>query len=72
MADTGTGDDHRRYQVFLSSTYTDLQEERQAVTRAILRMNRCIPAGMELFTASNQPPWDVITSALSGTDYLVS
>lgn len=70
MTNTSTAD-HRRYQVFLSSTYTDLQEERQAITRAILRMNRCIPAGMELFTASNQPPWDVITSALTGTDYLI-
>ena len=63
--------DHRRYQVFLSSTFSDLQEERQAVTQAILRMNRCIPAGMELFTASSQPPWGVIVDALGGTDYLI-
>lgn len=60
-----------RYQVFLSSTYADLKDERQAVTQALLRMNKCIPAGMELFTASSQPPWDVITRALEGTDYLV-
>jgi hypothetical protein len=61
----------RRIQVFLSSTYADLKNERQAVTQALLRMNMCIPAGMELFTASNQPPWDVITRAPEGTDYLV-
>ncbi len=61
---------HPRYQVFVSSTYTDLIEERQQVTTQLLRQ-RCIPAGMELFTASGLPPWDVIKSAIDTTDYMI-
>lgn len=61
----------KRYQIFISSTYNDLVAEREAVTQAVLRTGRCIPAGMELFSASNQPPWDVIRQALDGTDYLI-
>jgi len=62
---------HRRFQVFLSSTFVDLQQERVAVTQELLQMGRCIPAGMELFGASSLPPWDVITRVLDVTDYLV-
>jgi hypothetical protein len=40
----------RKYQVFISSTYLDLIEERQAVVEAILETDN-IPAGMELFKA---------------------
>ncbi len=58
------------FQVFVSSTYTDLIEERQQVTEQLLR-SRCIPSGMELFTASGRPPWDVIKAALDTTDYMV-
>lgn len=60
----------KRYQVFVSSTYTDLIEERRQVTEQLLRL-RCIPSGMELFTASGQPPWNVIEAALETTDYMV-
>lgn len=40
--------DEKRYQVFVSSTSKDLQEERQAAINALLK-NYCIPAGMEFF-----------------------
>lgn len=60
----------KRFQVFVSSTYTDLVEERQQVSEQLLR-SRCIPSGMELFTASGRPPWQVITSALETTDYMI-
>lgn len=60
----------KRYQVFVSSTYKDLVAERQQVTEQLLRI-RCIPSGMELFTASGLPPWDVIASALDTTDYMI-
>jgi hypothetical protein len=40
-----------RFQVFVSSTYEDLREERQQATQAILEMSH-MPAGMELFPAS--------------------
>lgn len=38
----------KRFQVFVSSTYEDLQEERREVMQALLELD-CIPAGMELF-----------------------
>jgi hypothetical protein len=44
----------KRYQVFVSSTFTDLIDERSAVMQALLEQNG-IPAGMELFPASNEP-----------------
>ena len=40
----------KKLQVFVSSTYTDLQDERQAAVEGILGSNN-IPAGMELFKA---------------------
>jgi hypothetical protein len=61
----------KRYQVFLSSTFKDLQEERVAVTQALLKTQRCIPAGMENFPSSGRPPWAVITSQLDVSDYVV-
>lgn len=41
---------NKKLQVFVSSTYTDLIEERQAAVQAILDAGH-IPAGMELFNA---------------------
>lgn len=43
---------NKKLQVFVSSTYDDLQEERQAAVQAILDAGH-IPAGMELFKAGN-------------------
>src|SRR5664280_68239 len=40
-------------------------------TQALLRMQRCILAGMEFFPASSRPPWDVIRPNLDVTDYMV-
>ena len=44
---------NKKYQIFISSTYTDLIEERQAAVEAILKAGH-IPAGMELFKAGNE------------------
>ncbi|MBF0460691.1 MAG: DUF4062 domain-containing protein [Magnetococcales bacterium] len=41
----------KRYQVFVSSTYTGLIRERQEVMRVLLESD-CIPSGMELFRAA--------------------
>ncbi|MFZ1921683.1 MAG: DUF4062 domain-containing protein, partial [Xanthobacteraceae bacterium] len=43
----------RKLQVFISSTYSDLKDERQAAVEAILKAGH-IPAGMELFTAGDK------------------
>src|SRR4051794_40336158 len=61
----------RKYQVFVSSTFNDLKAERQVLSQALLKAGDFIPAGMELFTASSTPPWDVIRRALEDSDYLV-
>jgi len=60
----------KRFQIFLSSTFIDLEDERLAVTQAILNL-RGIPAGMEMFQASTLPPWGVITPIIDTTDYFV-
>jgi hypothetical protein len=58
----------QRHQVFISSTYTDLIEERKAVTEVLLRM-RCLPAGMEMFPASNEEQLQMIKRVIDDCDY---
>lgn len=60
----------KKYQVFISSTYTDLKEERAAVTQVLLEMN-CIPVGMEQFPASNMKQMDYIKKMLDDCDYYI-
>ena len=57
-----------KYQVFVSSTYDDLIDERKEITQAILEAD-CIPAGMELFPASNKPQWEFIKSVIDESDF---
>ncbi|WP_309086409.1 DUF4062 domain-containing protein [Chelativorans sp.] len=59
-----------RYQVFVSSTFTDLVEERAEVIQAIWELD-CIPTGMEAFVASNESQWDVIKRVIDECDYYV-
>jgi hypothetical protein len=58
----------KRYQVFISSTYTDLKVERQEVMQALLEMD-CVPAGMELFPSTNENQWAVIENVIDDSDY---
>jgi hypothetical protein len=58
----------KRYQVFVSSTFTDLTDERRAVMQALLELN-CIPAGMELFPASTDDQWTLIQRVVDDCDY---
>lgn len=60
----------KKYQVFISSTYTDLIEERKKV-QEILLMADCIPAGMEAFVAANDEQFDVIKKVIDLCDYYV-
>ena len=60
----------KKYQVFVSSTYEDLQEERKKVMEALLQMN-CFPVGMEYFNASDDSQWEVIKSLIRECDYYV-
>lgn len=56
------------YQVFVSSTFEDLQEERKEVMQALLELD-CMPAGMELFPASNDDQWTLIKRVIDTCDY---
>lgn len=60
----------KRYQVFVSSTYEDLQEARKEVMQALLELD-CIPAGMELFPASNDDQWTLIKRVIDDCDYYI-
>ena len=57
----------RKLQVFISSTYLDLMDERQAAVSAILKAGH-IPAGMELFTAGDRSQLDTINSWIDESD----
>ena len=58
----------KRYQVFVSSTFADLQEERQEVMQALLELD-CIPSGMELFPAADEDQWTLIKKVIDDCDY---
>jgi hypothetical protein len=57
----------KKFQVFVSSTYTDLIPERQAVVEAILMAGH-IPAGMELFAAGDKSQLEVIRRWIKDSD----
>jgi nucleoside 2-deoxyribosyltransferase len=58
----------KRFQVFVSSTYEDLREERAKVMQALLALD-CFPAGMELFPAADEDSWSLIKSVIDDCDY---
>ncbi|HBL0339309.1 TPA: DUF4062 domain-containing protein [Escherichia coli] len=60
----------KRYQVFVSSTFADLEEERQEVMQALLELD-CMPAGMELFPATNSDQWSLIKKIIDDSDYYI-
>ncbi|MGO8087247.1 DUF4062 domain-containing protein [Rhizobium leguminosarum] len=59
-----------RYQVFVSSTFVDLQSERSAVFQTLMEMD-CIPAGMELFPAMDEEQWNFIKRVIDDCDYYI-
>lgn len=58
----------KKFQVFLSSTYRDLVEERRLAIEEILKAD-CIPVGMELFPASHDDPLQYIRKIIDESDY---
>lgn len=60
----------KKYQVFVSSTYEDLKDERKAVMQALLELG-CIPSGMEWFPASDADQWSIIRRQIDESDYYV-
>ena len=58
---------NKKLQVFVSSTFNDLIEERQAAVEAILSAGH-IPAGMELFAAGDETQMEVIRRWINESD----
>ncbi|WP_419955960.1 DUF4062 domain-containing protein [Neobacillus niacini] len=57
----------KKLQVFISSTFTDLHEERQAAVQAVLNAGH-IPAGMELFKAGDKSQKETIKRWIEESD----
>jgi hypothetical protein len=60
----------KKYQIFLSSTYEDLRDERDAVAKTILEIGD-IPVGMEMFSAADEEQWALIKRQIEQSDYYV-
>ena len=58
---------NKKLQIFVSSTYIDLKQERQAAVEAILKSGH-IPAGMELFTAGDESQLETIYRWIDSSD----
>ncbi len=57
----------KKLQIFVSSTYLDLKEERQACVETILKAGH-IPAGMELFSAGDESQLELIKRWIEDSD----
>jgi hypothetical protein len=58
------------YQVFISSTFSDLEDERRQVSNTLAKAGYLV-AGMELFPASDQQQLDFIKRVIDRSDYYV-
>ena len=61
---------NKKYQVFISSTYEDLKDERAAVMQRIIDYGH-IPVGMELFPSNDKDPLKYIKKVIDQADYYV-
>jgi hypothetical protein len=59
-----------RHQIFVSSTFLDLQDERRKISEALLKLD-CIPAGMELFPATDEEQFAFIKRIIDACDYYI-
>ena len=59
-----------KFQIFISSTYQDLIEERESAIAAILKIGH-IPIGMEMFKAEDVDSWEIIKRTIESADYYV-
>ena len=59
---------NKKYQIFVSSTYKDLKQERQVAIDSIIKL-RHIPAGMELFSATGENQFEMIKPIIYESDY---
>jgi hypothetical protein len=62
---------NRVFQVFISSTYNDLRDERQAVSNTLAKAGY-MPAGLEVLPATDQMQLDYIKRIIDRSDYYVA
>ena len=60
----------KKFQIFISSTYEDLKEERAKLVATILKVYH-FPIGMEMFSADNVEQWEQIRRTIDSSDYYV-
>jgi hypothetical protein len=60
----------KKYQVFISSTFRDLVDERQDILKSVLDMGH-IPSGMEIFPAADVEQFEYIKKIIDECDYYV-
>ncbi|CAD9194157.1 DUF4062 domain-containing protein [Acinetobacter bohemicus] len=60
----------KKYQVFISSTYTDLIEARGAAINTVLESYN-FPVGMEHFGADSDEQWIIIKDLIDSSDYYI-
>ena len=58
----------KRYQIFVSSTFADLEVERGKVIQTVLALD-CFPAGMEMFPAMDEEIFEYIKRIIDDSDY---
>ncbi len=63
-------EDKKLYQIFVSSTFSDLRNEREEVAECIIGFGH-LPIGMERFPAANENPLDHIYKMIDFSDYYV-
>ena len=61
---------NKKYQVFVSSTFKDLVEERAKVIETLLNKD-CIPVGMEYFPAVGEDQMTLIKELIDECDYYI-
>jgi hypothetical protein len=61
---------NKKYQIFISSTFSDLVQERQATIRTVLDLGH-IPSGMEIFAAADIEQFEYIKKVIDECDYYV-
>lgn len=60
----------KRYQVFISSTYKDLEEERWEAAKVLLSHD-CFVSGMEYFPSTGDEQFEYIKDVITGCDYYI-
>lgn len=60
----------KKYQMFVSSTFKDLVEQRKAIINAVLDLDH-IPSGMELFPSADMEQFEYIKRMIDACDYYI-